>query len=131
MALNRELFQKIHDIIQAEGGAKFQMSTWEGGCGTTRCIAGWAVHLETGAPLYQLDGETSLSPETLALAERFHSEGVWMEGADDFETMGGELLGLDESQRKIFYVGNVEAEDFVRAAAEGDMETVNRITRGL
>lgn len=111
--MNTELFRKINDIIQPRPGKLF-MGNWEEGtgCGTTRCVAGWAIYLETGAPLYDLhSGE--LSPETRALAERLNV-------ADDIEIIGGALLGLDVDQRQLFYVDNDEALMAVAEAAAGD-----------
>lgn len=135
--MNRELFQKIHDIITAENGAGFEMSNWEtprsrSDCQTTRCVAGWAVHLETGAGLYEPTHSPGDSlrptPETMALADRLRSEGVQVVGYDDFEKMGAHLLGLNHDQRHLFYTTNDLAARFVEAAAEGDLAEVDRIT---
>lgn len=140
MALNRELFQKIHTIITAENGAGFEMSNWEAprprsDCQTTRCVAGWAVHLETGAELYEsmrsLDDDPTPTPETKLLANRLRAEGVRVLGDDDFEEMGARLLGLNRDQRYLFYTSNVKAAAFVKAAAEGDLAEVDRITREM
>lgn len=140
MALNRELFQKIHDIITAEDGAGFEMSNWEtlrpgSGCQTTRCVAGWAVYLETGAELYKpmrsLDDDPEPTPETRALAGRLRSEGARVLGNDDFEEMGAHLLGLKSDQRRLFYSNNHLAAEFVAAAARGDLAEVDRITEEM
>jgi hypothetical protein len=70
--VNRELFQKIHDVISVSPG-RLDMTSWEdseGYCGTTRCIAGWAIHLTTGKPLFAegLDGYPALHESVARLA---------------------------------------------------------------
>lgn len=138
--MNRELFQKIHGIISAEDGAGFEMSNWEtlrprSGCQTTRCVAGWAVHLETGEELYEpmrsLDDDPEPTPGTKLLANRLRAEGVRVLGDDDFEGMGVHLLGLKPNQRSLFYTTNDLAARFVAAAAEGDLVEVDRITEEM
>lgn len=130
MALNRELFKKIHDVISVEPD-KFRMSDWEDSrhildfegvtpvCGTTRCIAGWAINLTTDAPIY-LNGEHS--PETIALAREKGARVTEDDDCEsvDLEELGGILLGLDNSQRGIFYSGDQTAARFVAAVAQGD-----------
>ncbi len=59
---NRELFQKIHDQITGHPETHNQDS-WESLCGTTRCVAGWAVHFTNGEN--RLWGDVlTITPET-------------------------------------------------------------------
>jgi len=41
---NTDLFRKIHDQITTHPESHDQ-GDWESPCGTTRCVAGWALHL--------------------------------------------------------------------------------------
>lgn len=41
---NKELFRLIRDQIEREPDSHSQRE-WESHCGTTRCVAGWAIHL--------------------------------------------------------------------------------------
>ena len=110
--VNQERFKKVYDIISVQS-EEFCMDSWEGSpteCGTTRCLSGWAIYNETGAPLFGSDG--NLSSETHALARRL---GV----SPDFEAIGGELLGLTRWQRQVFYVDDETALEFARLASEG------------
>lgn len=43
-AVNHELFQKVLDQIKLHPEGHEQ-ATYENSCGTTRCVAGWALHL--------------------------------------------------------------------------------------
>lgn len=122
MAVNRELFQKIHDVISVRP-AEHDQTDWEwdgGSCGTTRCVAGWAVHLTTGEPLYAGGVGITLRPETVDLAL-----GHGVDGEADVNKLipvtAQRLLGLDDdlAQRLFFYVSNEAARKVVRAFAEG------------
>jgi len=122
--VNRELFKKINDIIGGPHGIdldKFNMTIWEGveSCGTTRCIAGWAINLTTGEPLF--NGRGKFSGATERLAESMGLAGV------DLEEMGARLLGLGLADRGIFYSDEFTAAEFVRLAAEGDEEGARRL----
>src|SRR3546814_4173457 len=94
MALNTELFAKIYDIITDGDGVPrrqtFSMDTWEHSCGTSRCVAGWAVHLETGQPLFERDGGAHRS--TLDLAQEL---GLWTSPLS-WEHLGAALLRSEE-----------------------------------
>jgi len=115
--VNRELFQKINEVIETPEGVlsgNFAMDTWEDGhaeCGTTRCVAGWAIHLTTNAPLH---AGTGFHPSVTRLAESMGLQQV------DFEEMGARLLDLTKSDRWLFYTDVLTAADFVRRAARGD-----------
>lgn len=111
--VNRELFQKIHEVITLHP-EQHDQGTWEESdptCGTTRCVAGWAVTLTTGKPVYG-KGE-ALHPATLALGKR--------PGIPSVPSIAGELLGLsDVVAWDLFYrTSNDKARDVVRAFAEG------------
>lgn len=49
MTINQPLFQLVLDQIRMEPESHHQGS-WEftNSCGTTRCVAGWAIHIATG-----------------------------------------------------------------------------------
>lgn len=118
---NRELFQKIHDVISVRPDEHLQ-STWEWGsgtCGTVRCVGGWAIHLTTGKPVYADGGSATLRPETVDLA-RHH--GIPPNSGDQLiRALAQKLLGLDDdlAQRLFFYVPDEVARGVVRAFAEG------------
>lgn len=124
MNLNREAFQKIHEVISVQP-ERLVMSTWEDdeapeSCGTTRCVAGWAVHFAVGAaPLFANTGGVSDEVKSLA-----HEHGL---DPDDFctstlfEVLGASLLGLSHGEgRTLFYLSNDTAGELVRLAAAGD-----------
>jgi len=122
--VNRELFKKINDVIGGPHGLyldKFNMTIWEGveSCGTTRCVAGWAINLTTGEPLF--NGRGKFSGATERLAESMGLAGV------DLEEMGARLLDLGMADRTIFYSDEWTAAEFVRLAAEGDEEGARRV----
>lgn len=109
--MNTELFQKI-DAIPEEA---FDMSSWANrehrDCGTTRCMAGWAIHFTTGQPLFDADDEEH--PSVQALAETL--------GVQPYmEILGRELLGLDRyTAGQVFYLSNQNAKEFISLAAQG------------
>jgi len=118
---NRELFQKIHEQISAHPDTHYQGS-WETGCGTTRCVAGWAIHLTTGAPVFGSDGR--VSAQTRALAAEYGTRdagpGGWHAGymvAD----LAQELLGLSQPEAGRLFLADDDynAAKAVEAYAEG------------
>lgn len=121
--MNQELFKKIHRITESTPGSLW-MDSWEGtipveGCGTTRCIAGWAIHLTTGEPLFTRGGNHHSS--MTALAEQM---GV----RDDFEELGAAVLGISAQIASIaFYLNNTDGPEFVRLMAEGDEAAAERL----
>lgn len=128
--MNRELFQKIHDIIGAQDSWAHNQQTWEsqGSCGTTRCVAGWAIHLTTDAPVFIHDPAVTppahLSPELVELAR---TRGISADSgdADYFDLiplLARDLLGLTEKDAyTLFFVADTpEARTAVRMAARGD-----------
>ncbi|QMP84435.1 hypothetical protein HUN42_00057 [Streptomyces phage Dagobah] len=108
--VNRELFQKIHEVITLHP-EQHDQSVWEEPdptCGTTRCVAGWAITLTTGKPVYGKG--YVLHPATLALGKR---PGV--------PSIAGELLGLNDAEADVLFyrTGSDKARDVVKAFAEG------------
>ena len=123
--MNTELFRKIDAIIKLTP-EKMEMCSWasneERSCGTTRCVAGWAVHLTTGQPLFDDDNE---HPSVRELAD---SLGV----PPAFEVLGGELLDLSpEVAARLFYVSNEDAAKFVSLAARGLDEGAEEFLDGV
>ena len=123
--MNTELFKKIHEVISPTPGSydpvKLHMSSWEdwesgNGCGTTRCVGGWAISLTTGHPLY-LDGARQ-HPSVIALAAEVGAA-TYSDGRVNIESLAAKLLGLNGSDRGLFYVGEDEAAEFVLLAAQG------------
>jgi hypothetical protein len=109
---NTQLFQKIDERLD-EDEMLLEMSTWEDTgpvCGTTRCVAGWAIHEVTGQPLY-IGGQRNP-----AIAELAESLGV----DDDFEAIGAKLLDLGKGTAAIlFFSPNDRARDVVKLFAQG------------
>lgn len=133
MAFNTELFRKIHEVIAPAPGViawdLFNMSTWEDGdnsCGTTRCVAGWAIHYATdGAPLYNPSG-TGHSAAVVNLAIRLGA-GRYNDDTVDLEDLGAKILGLEGSDRQLFYVDEERAVDFVLLAAQGREDEASEV----
>ena len=122
--MNTELFRKINEVIAPAGVIAwdlFNMGAWEGvnaSCGTTRCVAGWAIHFEIGGgPLYKDDG-LSLADSVYDLADRIGAR-RYAEGMVDFEDLAAILLGLGIYERSLFYADEETAAEFVALAAEG------------
>jgi hypothetical protein len=124
---NTELFRKVRDVI-AQHPDQFDMNVWEDrygqtlssdeACGTTRCVAGWAIHLTTGEPLFDIVDGTH--PSVTELSERL---GV----SEDFGELAAELLEITEEEGNIlFHCDRSVARQVVEAFAEGrDEEAVS------
>ncbi len=120
--LNTELFKKIHKQITEHPEAHDQGS-WEGkrpACGTTRCVAGWALHFATdGAEVFHRNEYSvvdAFSPEVEALAERL---GVRM-GSLHPGQIARPLLGLTGQEAAgLFYADDEQALTLVTLAATG------------
>lgn len=122
--MNTELFQQIHDIITAQPEG-FNMDAWEytNSCGTTRCVAGWAVHLTTGEPLFAVDasGFTNIHPSVEALADELDVDA-------DISIVAGELLGLRTTDELYsFHVPESVAARFVELAASGAHDAAREV----
>ena len=125
MNLNREAFQKIHQVISVQP-KRLVMSSWEdedefSECGTTRCVAGWAVHFAVGgAPIFNVDGGGP-SDVVKELARNHGLDFDDFSTASLFEQLGANLLGLSTREaRTVFYLPNDVARALVRLAARGD-----------
>lgn len=132
--MNTELFKKIHDVIRADP-AGFDMGTWEGlkdyghpACGTTRCVAGWAVHFASGeGGLFAIiDGRAEYSPGVLALAGRL-DVALSFDRDHPVADLGAKVLGLERGDRELFYADEKTAAEFVRLAAQGDDEAARAV----
>lgn len=127
------MFRKINEVISPAPGViawdLFNMSTWEDdsyGCGTTRCVAGWAIHFATdGAPLY-VEGGPGHSEAVIDLARRIDARRI-NEDTVDLEDLGGRLLGLEGTDRNLFYVDDDTAAEFVRLASEGKEDEAREV----
>lgn len=132
--MNTELFRKIDKDITLPGGIgidynRFEMAGWEESepeCGTTRCVAGWAIYETTGQPLYT-DGGSRHSEATVELAKRLGAQIHSVEGVEhvDLEDLAAKVLGLDREDRVLFYTDEHIAAEFVRLAAEGKHEAAS------
>ena len=139
--LNTELFKKIHEVVSANP-QRHDQGTWESvltqdgtsflpECGTTRCVAGWAVHLTTGQKLFHWEpGMPSviLSDSTIRLAQE---HGIPIESIDDLgvvPNVASKMLGLtDIEAENLFYnAGDDRAREIVAAAVAGDTEAFQR-----
>lgn len=127
--MNRELFKKIDDRITLTP-ARLDMESWETQpadrteCGTTRCIAGWAIYETTGQPLYVTDerGAIRQHPSLVALAERLGTV-IWGKGTDvqevNIPALAMKLLDLPRAHRHLFYTDDDIAVAYVKAVVEG------------
>lgn len=93
---NQDMFIKIARIL-VEFPSLHNQETWEEGgrCGTTRCVAGWAVFLKA-----QELGLTSNKNDHLGLATRERvAEAMGLSrDAAEWDDLGAHILGLDEDQ---------------------------------
>lgn len=122
---NRELFQKIHLVIDVQPDA-LEMDSWENreaDCGTTRCVAGWAVSLTTQTDL--ADGYR-FNPAVLALAEEY---GISLPDVGvPYSALARKLLGLSRDESGyLFYTSNETAAEIVRLMAEGQFEEASAL----
>lgn len=129
---NTELFGKIHKAITAEDDATvgFAMHSWESVewrprgeamCATTRCVAGWAISLHTGAPLFggrDEYGRKLVSGSVKELARSLGAERSLVD-SNDFAMIGAALLGLTDQERALFYASEEDAAEVVKLIAEG------------
>lgn len=110
MTYNIELFKRVYETIKVEGDDYewrdlFNMSSWEDipfaeSCGTTRCVAGWAIYLETGERVFSKDGW--LSEKTLDLAGQL---GLDLGARNTrVDLVAASLLGLNKWQSNILFL---------------------------
>lgn len=123
MTVNTELFRKIRDQISAEP-ERHSQATWE--CGTTRCVAGWAVAFELGEgrSLYQGVVHKDPTPDLVNLLDRLQVYTV--------SNAARVLLGLSYSAANLlFFADNEVAREAVALYAEGrDQEAVEALVQG-
>lgn len=109
---NMELFKQINEVISARP-EEHDQSTFESeqSCGTTRCVAGWAISLTTGTPVFGDTYPTTLHPEVAALEERLGVQrGKDEDDVDMVPLIAQELLGLtDQQAHQLFYTFNRDA----------------------
>lgn len=111
--MNTELFRKIYTQIASEPES-FDMGDWEREgdpeCGTTRCVAGWAIAFEL-----DIDRKGFIYSKDLSeLGKRF-------EVNPSYFKVGAALLGLThEEAYMLFYASEERAEQFVGLAARGE-----------
>lgn len=120
---NAELFAKIRDIIRDNPEQHDQSTFEDDACGTTRCVAGWAIYLEAGAPLFTSDPGVRLTPEVKALEERLGLvRGGFEDDLDMVPVIAQKLLGLNDRQaHQLFYrMNNRRALELVERYAEGE-----------
>lgn len=130
---NRELFQKIHDQI-TQNPETHDQNSWESFCGTTRCVAGWAVHFSNGegrlwgAAFGDVTSETgSLIREVLGLQRPDYV------GGQHVEPSARKLLGLTQRQAGGLFYGasDEEAVHLVALGAAGDNEAFDKYLREI
>ncbi len=123
---NIELFAKIDRRLTEEEGL-LEMTSWEQdgeatSCGTTRCVAGWAIYETTGFPLWQI-GDEDTTTATRQLAHR-----LGFASSFDFESIGRELLGLTNVEAgRLFYRDNETAREAVRLYARGKVAAAREL----
>lgn len=109
--VNVNLFRKI-DRVFTGYPEQHDQGSWESVCGTTRCVAGWAIYIATGGqPLYNTDAYRRLCRE-LGIPGALPSE------------LGAALLNLNARDAGILFYDttNLEARQAVRLAATGDTD---------
>ncbi len=120
--MNTELFRRVHEVISVHP-ERLDMGSWEGytPCGTTRCVAGWAVYLTIGTELFDAEGRDHVRMEELSL-----ELGVPLLGQEGdiarvhLGRVGAKLLGLSPEEATALFHSNEEvASDFVALAAQG------------
>lgn len=117
--VNVDLFQKIDRELTGHP-EQHDQSSWESDCGTTRCVAGWAIHLVIGRQsLYHpsglgwSDAHYQLH-EQLGVPMSMHGPG----------SLAAKLLGLSVREAEILFhhTTNEQARRAVRLAAAGDID---------
>lgn len=130
--LNIPLFQKIHAQITRDPESHYQGS-WESinECGTTRCLAGWALHFEAHGDVYKRDVHGCATGWSTQVQTLFDSR-------DDLEAwwavsrIARHLLGLTwEQANRLFFSDEEQAAEAVRLAAEGDLGGFDRLVASV
>lgn len=129
--INTELFALVRDAIKGQPG-RHDQSTWEStnvetSCGTTRCVAGWAIHLTTGEKVFHWEPglafvEVSSSVRALAAEHGIQAEPDDRDGMTLIPGLAASLLGLSQAQADVlFYADNDKALTCVELAADGNL----------
>lgn len=143
MPLNKGLFREIENRINATPD-QFDMKHWgetvakegEGAqlvpadviteCGTSMCVAGWAVALSLPPEdlLWQYSG-SEYDPESGKYVKSYSLDEVLMPGQGDavsVEEAATQLLGLPWEEASVLFhtASNSRAKDFVHRYAEGE-----------
>lgn len=111
--MNRELFEKIH-VQATDHPETFDRNSWESSCGTTRCLAGWAIHFTHP----ELDLETAVRK---ILQGR--GEPVPPASGGDYVVAGAEVLGLTLARARELFLHTREGEllDIIAQYAAGEL----------
>lgn len=122
--MNQALFKKVYNAISARPH-EFDMDTWEepeAGCGTTRCLAGWAIFETTGQPLW--DPKWSFNKINSSVYDYAESLGISYERDSEveFDVLGLNALGLNTTDAWVFYTSRGKAREFARLASEGKFD---------
>lgn len=121
--INTDMFRRIHEQITAHPETHYQ-GTFEADCGTTRCVAGWAVHF------WGVDKNLDSSLDIGALSEvyvstqdiGFKPESEVIElGWEALEAVAADILGLDncDANRLFYTMNDEEAVRFVESFKAG------------
>lgn len=111
MTVNQEMFREIHQIT-VEFPALHNQRAWEsrpeqnGTCGTTRCIAGWAVWLKARELGLLSRKRDNVDRDLLVeVATRLGVVGAYMRATDKlYEKAGAAILGLSpDDAHRLFY----------------------------
>jgi hypothetical protein len=125
--VNREMFQQIHGLL-LEFPELHRQQAWEappeatGLCGTTRCVAGWAVWAEARR-LGLLSRKRELTCGEVLKAVALH-HGIHNHGGPDpsalYEPVAARILGLtsDEAYDLFWDLDNDRVTDRVRSYAQ-------------
>lgn len=115
--INRKLFQKVYDLVVAEPEFHDQADWEQGdeGCGTTRCVGGWALIIHTG--------ESTV----------VRAAGVVGANHDNIRGAARTVLGLtyQESTYLFYSVDNAEAVELCRRYATGGRASADRFIKSL
>lgn len=124
--INVEMFKRIEEIIIAHP-ERHRQAYFEAGdsmCGTTRCVAGWAIHfwgLDNGinGSLHEIEEAYIGKIESSVLTENYEfAAGV------DAEHVGAHILGLnpDQGHDLFFNMSNDDALRMVKEYAQGSTD---------
>lgn len=119
--INTAMFRRIHDQITAHPETHDQ-GVFESRCGTTRCIAGWAIHF---AAVDRADGSDQYGMP-------YKINKYWQAKGEDnlplydiTETTAADILGMPfDAAHGLFYTMDDElAVDYVAELATGSIPT--------